>query len=116
MQGKTKETVFDGNILTGFEGNSPDGHWVGLQLSRPSRVGKIRFIPRNDGNCIEVGDKYQLMMYDKQQWKVLAVRVATSNVIMFSQIPREGLFLLSNLTKGSEERIFTYENGKQLWW
>ncbi len=116
VQGKTKETVFDGNILTGFEGNSPDGHWVGLQLSRPSRVGKIRFIPRNDGNCIEVGDKYQLMMYDKQQWKVLAVRVATSNVITFSQIPRRGLYLLSNLTKGSEERIFTYEKDKQVWW
>lgn len=116
VQGKTKETVFDGNILTGFQGNSPDGHWVGLRLTRPSQVGKIRFIPRNDGNCIEVGDKYQLMMYDKLQWKVLAVQVATSNVITFSHIPHGGLYLLSNLTKGSEERIFTYENDKQIWW
>ena len=116
VQGKTKETVFDGNILTGFHGNSPDGHWVGLQLDHPCQIGKIRFIPRNDGNCIEVGDKYQLMMYDKQQWKVLAVCVATSNEVVFSHVPRGGLYLLSNLTKGSEERIFTYENGKQVWW
>lgn len=116
VQGKTKETVFDGNILTGFHGNSPDGHWVGLQLPHPCQIGKIRFIPRNDGNCIEVGDKYQLMMYDKQQWKALAVQVATSNVITFSHIPHGGLYLLSNLTKGSEERIFTYENDKQIWW
>lgn len=85
-------------------------------MTRPSQVGKIRFIPRNDGNCIEVGDKYQLMMYDKLQWKVLAVQVATSNVITFSHIPPGGLYLLSNLTKGSEERIFTYENDKQIWW
>jgi hypothetical protein len=29
-------------------------------------------------------------------------------------LPR--LYLLQNLTKGKEERIFTYENGKQVWW
>lgn len=116
MPRKTKEKVFDGDILTGFEGDSPDGHWVGLKLKKPSQIGKIRFIPRNDGNCIEGGDKYQLMMYADCQWKVLATRIATSDVICFPHVPRGGLYLLSNLTKGSEERIFTYENGKQVWW
>ena len=32
-------------------GVSPDGHWVGLKLPAPQRIGKFRFIPRNDGNC-----------------------------------------------------------------
>lgn len=116
VSGKTKETVFDGDILTGFQGDSPDGHWVGLRLPEPSQVGWIRFIPRNDGNCIEIGDKYQLMMYDDCQWKVLATRIAASDVICFPHVPSGGLYLLSNLTKGSEERIFTYEKGKQVWW
>lgn len=116
VPGKTKEKVFDGNILSGFHGDSPDGHWVGLKLSSPSKVGMIRFMPRNDGNCIEVGDRYQLMMYDDCQWKVLATRIAASDVICFPHVPSGGLYLLSNLTKGSEERIFTYENGKQVWW
>ena len=111
-----KERVFDNNILTGFQGISPDGHWVGLRLPEPSQVGWIRFIPRNDGNCIEIGDKYQLMMYDDCQWKVLATRIAASDVICFPHVPSGGLYLLSNQTKGSEERIFTYENGKQVWW
>lgn len=116
VPGKTKEKVFDGNILSGFHGDSPDGHWVGLKLSSPSKVGMIRFMPRNDGNCIEVGDRYQLMMYDDCQWKVLANRIAASDVICFPHVPSGGLYLLSNLTKGSEERIFTYEKGKQVWW
>lgn len=116
VSGKTKEKVFDGDILSGFHGDSPDGHWVGLKLSSPSKVGKIRFMPRNDGNCIESGDRYQLMMYADCQWKVLATRIATSDVICFPHVPSGGLYLLSNLTKGSEERIFTYENGKQVWW
>lgn len=94
-----ERNCFDGDILTGFQGDSPDGHWVGLRLPEPSQVGWIRFIPRNDGNCIEIGDKYQLMMYDDCQWKVLATRIAASDVICFPHVPSGGLYLLSNLTK-----------------
>lgn len=116
VPGKTKETVFDGDILTGFQGNSPDGHWVGLELPKAMSVGAVRFIPRNDGNCVEKGNIYSLMMYKDGNWKTLAIRRATSDVIIFPRIPQGGLYLLCNLTKGSEERIFTYEKGKQVWW
>ena len=112
----TKETVFDGDVLTGFEGNSPDGHWVGLELSEPSKVSKIRYMPRNDGNCVEVGDKYQLLMYVGGNWKTLAWKRAKSNMLLIRNIPSGGLFLLRDRTKGHEERIFTYENNKQVWW
>jgi len=111
-----KETVFDGDILTGFEGNSPDGHWVGLELLEPSKVSKIRYMPRNDGNCVEVGDKYQLLMYVGGNWKTLAWKRAKSNMLLIRNIPSGGLFLLRDRTKGHEERIFTYENNKQVWW
>lgn len=116
MPGHTKETVFDGDILTGFNGISPDGHWVGLELAQPSDVAKIRFIPRNDGNCIEVGDMYQLLMYDRGKWIELAELQAQSNKIVLEDMPSDGLYLLKDLTKGIEERIFTYENGEQVWW
>jgi len=116
VPGKTKETVFDGDILTGFQGNSPDGHWVGLELPKAMSVGAVRFIPRNDGNCVEKGNIYCLMMYKDGYWKTLAIRRAPSDVIIFPRIPQGELYLLCNLTKGSEERIFTYEKGKQVWW
>ena len=111
-----KERVFDNNILTGFQGISPDGHWVGLRLKTPKQVTKLRFIPRNDGNCIEVGDKYELVYWKNGNWKVLATVKAKDNILKLKNMPSNGLYVLKNLTKGHEERIFTYEDGKQVWW
>lgn len=111
-----KERVFDNNILTGFQGISPDGHWVGLKLKTPKQVSKLRFIPRNDGNCIEVGDKYELVYWTNGNWKGLATVKAKENILKLKNMPSNGLYVLKNLTKGHEERIFTYEDGKQVWW
>lgn len=113
---QTKEMVFDGDVLTGFNGISPDGHWVGLELHQPSDVSKIRYMPRNDGNCVEVGDKYQLLVYDNGKWRTLAWIRARDTKIVLKNMPSNGLYLLRDRTKGSEERVFTYESGKQVWW
>lgn len=113
---QTKESVFDGDVLTGFNGVSPDGHWVGLHLSRPSDVSKIRYMPRNDGNCVEVGDMYHLLMYDKGRWVYLALMRAETTKLVINNVPSEGLYILKDISKGKEERVFTYENGKQVWW
>lgn len=113
---KTKETVFDGDVLTGFYGISANDHWVGLELPKPSDIAMIRYMPRNDGNSIEIGDDYQLKMYDNGMWKTLASVRAKDTKLVFKNMPSGGLYLLRDKTKGEEERIFTYENGKQVWW
>ncbi len=113
---KTKETVFDGDVLTGFYGISANDHWVGLELTRPSDVTMIRYMPRNDGNCVEVGDFYHLLMYDRGKWVCLAMMSAKTTKLVIENIPSGGLYLLKDVSKGKEERIFTYENGKQVWW
>jgi hypothetical protein len=110
-----KEKAFDGDILTGFSSISPDGNWVGLKLRAPRKVSRIRFIGRNDGNGIEVGDNYELMCW-RDGWKTLGVQTASSNELIFDSVPSGGLYVLRNRTKGHEERIFTYENGEQVWW
>lgn len=115
-EGCTKEKVFDGDILTGFNGNSPDGHWVGLALSRPASVSTIRFIPRNDGNGIEIGDTYALYVWQSVQWKCVHTEIASKNMLTIQNVPQGALYVLRNLSKGHEERIFTYEHGKQIWW
>lgn len=114
--GKEKETVFDSNILTGFEGISPDGHWVGLDLGFPQQIGKIRFIGRNDGNTVEIGDKYEFYYWDHNEWNLIDTRIATENSLVYDTVPGQGLYVLKDRTKGWEERIFTYEEGKQIWW
>jgi len=112
-----KENVFDGNILTGFGGLSPDGNWVGLQLAKPTQVSRIKYIGRNDGNCVEIGDEYELYYWSPDgDWQLLGGQKATSNSLLFTNIPSGGLYILKDITKGVEERIFTYENGKQVWW
>ena len=116
IEGKGRDKVFDGDILTGFEGDSPDGHWVGLKFNRPVRIGRIRYIPRTDGNCIEIGDEYELMYQQDNKWTSLGRRTATTDSLVYEEVPSGGLYLLHNHTKGQEERIFTYEDGKQVWW
>ena len=112
-----KENVFDGNILTGFGGISPDGNWVGLQLGKPTQISRIKYIGRNDGNCVEVGDVYELYCWNSDgDWELLGSKKATSNSLLFTNIPSGGLYILKDITKGVEERIFTYEKGKQIWW
>ena len=112
----SKEKVFDGDILTGFSGVSPDGHWVGLKLSNPQQIGKFKFIPRNDGNGVEIGDEYELVYWKDGDWSLLDTQVAASNVLTFKDVPSGGLYVLRDKTKGHEERIFTYEKGEQVWW
>lgn len=111
-----KENVFDKNILTGFNAVSPDGSWVGIKLPVPTRVGKIRFIARNDGNCIEIGDEYELVYWNGSSWKSLGRQTAKSNYLTFKNVPANALYLLHDLSKGQEERIFTYKKGGQIWW
>ena len=113
----SKEKVFDGDILTGFSGISPDGHWVGLRLKKPARVSRIRYIPRNDGNGIEIGDKYELYYWHDDQWELISEQVAKANELTVRNAPSGGLYVLRNVTKGHEERIFTYDKKKgQIWW
>ncbi|MDE6521867.1 MAG: RICIN domain-containing protein [Muribaculaceae bacterium] len=116
IAGKIKEKVFDGDILTGFHGESPDGHWVGVKFSKPTRISRIRYIPRNDGNCIEIGDEYELLYWHDKEWTSLGKKKASENQLVYDTIPSGGLYVIRNLTKGKEERIFTYENEKQIWW
>lgn len=116
ITGKTKEKVFDGYILTGFHGESPDGHWVGLKFCKPTRIGRIRYIPRNDGNCIEIGDEYELLYWHDNDWTSIGKKKASENLLVYNTVPTGGLYVIRNLTKGKEERIFTYEDGKQVWW
>ena len=36
--------------------------------------------------------------------------------LTYDNAPANALFLLHNHTKGREERIFTYEGARQIWW
>ena len=112
----TREKVFDGDILTAFDAPRGEGCWAGLDFGQPVKIDHIIYYGRGDGNSIEVGDLYGLYYWDKTQWRCVGKKKARHPDITFDKVPMEGLYLLRDLTKGCDERIFTFKNGKQIWW
>ncbi len=112
------EYVFDGDPLT-FANTLPEQEdaWVGLVLERATPVERIVFLPRSDDNFIKDGEQYELFYWDGEWISLGRVRGERSKQYLeYEDVPGNGLYLLRNLTKGKEERIFTYEDGKQVWW
>lgn len=112
----TKEKVFDGDLLTFFDAPLSFGAWVGMDFGKPVNLGRIVYTGRGDGNSIDIGDVYELFYWDGKEWISLGRQTATNIRLTYCSVPDKGLYLLRDLTKGKNERIFTYENGKQMWW
>lgn len=109
------ENAFDGNLLTYTESETTkQPQWVGLDLGRPTQISKIAYVTRNDQNHITVGDEYELFYCDGD-WKPLGKQTATGKTLEYKNVPANSLLLLRNYTRGREERMFTYENGEQVW-
>ena len=116
-EGWEAENAFDGNPLTAYQSEWNERGWVGLDFGKPVNIANFRFLPRNDDNFIKEGEEYELFYWDNYQWNSLGRQTGTSKQYLeYTNAPSNALFWLRNLTKGREERIFTYENGVQIWW
>lgn len=110
-----KMAAFDGNPLTYFDAMQADGVWAGLELGKSQQIRKIRFIARNDLNSIQKGNLYNLFYWDNA-WISLGAKTADTTYLRYNNVPKGALLWLRNMSEGIEERIFTYENRKQIWW
>jgi len=111
------ENVFDGDPLTSYECKVGERGWVGLDFGKPVNIAYFRYLPRNDDNFIKEGEEYELFYWENNQWNSLGKQTGTSKQYLeYTNAPLNALFWLRDLTKGKEERIFTYENGEQVWW
>ena len=109
--------LFDGDNLSSFSVSSPDSAWAAVEFSQPVNIKKIGYLPRNDGNQVEKGDLYRLFYWGQGGWKLVEEKIAElDGMLQFDNVPSDALYLLRDLTKGKQERIFTYKNGKQIWW
>ncbi|SCQ19767.1 discoidin domain-containing protein [Tannerella forsythia] len=107
--------AFDGNIDTYFHTNNENESFIGLDFGRPEQITRIVYSPRTDNNDVTPGDEYELFYWDKG-WCSLGKRIANSFELVYDNAPSNALFILHNHTRGKEERPFTYENNKQIWW
>jgi hypothetical protein len=94
---------------------NPNGQWVGLDLGQPTTLEKFAILPACDANQVEPGAEYELMYWD-DGWVSLGKQRATTYEISFRDAPTGALFWLHKYGRSGNERPFTYENGKQLWW
>lgn len=117
VRGHEQPKLYDGDPLTSFTLQATKRGWCGVELEEPTHISEIRYIPRNDGNYIAEGDKYQLYFWDKDDWHLLAEKIGNRDgVLWFDKVPKDGLYVLRDISNGKQERIFTYENGEQVWW
>lgn len=110
------EKLFDKDALTFFH-TADTLSWGGLELPTSEHIGKIRFIIRNDDNGIRMNNLYELFYMRDGVWVSAGRKQADEDDYMvFENVPGNALYWLRNLTRGKEERIFTYKEGSQVWY
>lgn len=91
-------------------------HWVSLDLGSPKSIRKIRYLPAHDARTVQEGKSYELF-YWKGRWESLGSQKCNGLPLEFQEVPSNGLYWLHcRACDDKEERIFTYEDGKQIWW
>lgn len=111
------DAAFDGSVLSYLKVLKGEDTWAGLEFQKPVQINKVIYLPRNDDNFIRNKQIYELFYWDNR-WVSLGKQTGAieTQSLIYNNAPTNALFILRNLSSGSEERIFTYENGKQVWW
>ncbi len=108
--------VFDGDVTTSYDYLEHSGGWSGLDLGTPKQITKIVYTPRSCDNYIRPGDEYELFYCAKEdRWRSLGRQISGADSLSYQNVPANTLFLLKNYSRGVQERIFIYENGRQIW-
>ena len=102
----------DGKILT----NMFITDWAGLDLGESRHIDSMRLLTYHDDNNVVPGEIYELFYWDGPQAVSLGRVTAADYTLRYDSVPGETLYLLRNRTKGREERIFTYENDRIVFW
>lgn len=106
--------ICDGDLNTYYWGKKNER--IIFDFGKPVQISNIKYCPRSDSNFIIENDVYELCIWKSGDWMPIGKKKANSPIVEFENVPKNSLMLLHNLTKGQEERIFTYENDNQVWY
>jgi hypothetical protein len=105
--------ITDGDVLTGFRSVRDTSCYLTFRLKSLKPVRMVRYTPHTDDNYVWAGDEYELLYQDGTAgWKSLGRRQATGKTVSF-EAPAGALLWLRDLTKGNEEQVFVWRDGRQ---
>lgn len=111
------EKAIDNNTSTVTKNIMPlPDRMLMFDLHKEEIVTDIVLYSSNDDNYIVPENTYELFYWINERWESLGKKISNGYTLTYDNMPHDGLFLLHNHTKGYEERIFTIEGGKQVWW
>lgn len=112
------DRAYDGNLLSNFEINQPNGNWIGMDMGKPTVVSFVSVSPRSDDNDVCPGNEYELFYFNGREWISLGYMMAQGNSLLYDGIPLNMLLWLCNYTRGNNERPFIIRNnGSSIeWW
>ncbi|HEY6899262.1 MAG TPA: hypothetical protein VI233_01405, partial [Puia sp.] len=94
--------------------------YVGIDLGKGNEtvVTKIKFMPFTDDNAVNDRDTYELFYWNQNAWSSLGTSKAGYGVkyVTFGKVPVNALLLLKNTSGGKQQRIFVYQNKRQIFW
>lgn len=109
--------AIDGDPATYFDKKANEDGYVGLDLGEgyEAYITRIKFYPRSDTNYIIPRHMYKLYCWDNG-WRQIGIRFPMEHELNFTNIPEGMLYLLRDMDGGNEERPFTMDGDKQVWW
>lgn len=108
------EYMQDDDILSHYWSQEPDVPVV-VDLGRRVPLRGALLTPHNDDNFVRPGEIYELFYQDGANgWVSLGRRVAAGEVLEYDEVPDNALLWLRNLTKGREEQVFRWVDGRQV--
>lgn len=115
---RVPENLFDNDLLTWYESHNHGRDWIGVDFGAPVALDKVICYAVSDANSIEFGNLFELFYHNGEGWVSLGRKTAYDATLYYTAPSGNPLFVLKNLTKGVETRIFTYdyEKQKQIWW
>ncbi len=107
--------AMDGDPYTYYICGEQGRGWVGLDLGKPSTIGKVYYTPRNRQSFIKQGNTYELYWWENGFWHSAGKKVAKDYCLSYN-VPKGALLFLRDMTEHKKERVFEYIDGKQCWW
>ena len=85
-------------------------------MGKPALVDKIAYKLRNDDSDVTAGHICELCYFENGRQHSAGVQCAAGGSVTFSGVPSGALYVLHDLDKDTEERIFTYVDGEVKWY